>query len=323
MDELILRVLRGEGSEIEERQVRKWRESSSANERQYTLMARLWNLTEAKARSPGASVPAATADIVRAAEVRRAVKRIKGRPGRRLAVWGIAAAAVLAIGVGVTRWRAAIVPPGDFAATEFAAGVGETVTVTLNDGSFVRLAPDSRIRVADGTRERELWLEGRAFFAVARDEDRPFTVHTGAGSATVLGTRFELRADDRNLRLVVVEGRVAVSAGGTLVEVGEREVGEVHDGSPPSVRQVEHLSSLLQWPGGILVFQNTPLSRAAEEISRFFDRPVELTESVPTDRRVTAWFGTETFEEVVQTLCVVADVQCSVTDSLALISAQN
>lgn len=323
MDELILRVLRGDGSEIEERQVRKWRESSSANQRQYALMARLWNLTEAEARSPGPPVPATTAAIVRAAERRRAVKRIKGPLGRRLAVWGIAAAAVLAIGLGVTRWRAAKAPPGDFAATEFAAGVGETMTVTLNDGSFVRLAPDSRIRVSDGARERELWLEGRAFFAVARDEDRPFTVHTAAGSATVLGTRFELQSDHRNLRLVVVEGRVAVSAGGTRVEVGEREVGEVHDGSPPSVRQVENLSSLLQWPGGILVFQNTPLSRAAEEISRFFDRPVELTESVPADRRVTAWFGTETFEEVVQTLCVVTDVQCSVTDSLALISAQN
>ena len=100
-------------------------------------------------------------------------------------------------------------------------------------------------------------------------------------------------------------------------------MGEVHDGSPPSVREVENLSSLLQWPGGILVFQSTPLSRAAEEISRFFDRPVELTVSVPTDRRVTAWFGTETFEEVVQTVCVVADVRCSVTDALVLISAHN
>jgi ferric-dicitrate binding protein FerR (iron transport regulator) len=120
-----------------------------------------------------------------------------------------------------------------------------------------------------------------------------------------------------------LEGRIAVSANGHRVEVVELEVSEVHQGLPPSVRPVEDLSSLLDWPGGILIFKNTPLSRAADEVSRFFGRTIEFTEDVPVDRRVSASFGTETFTEVITTLCVIADVRCLVSDSASVIAARD
>ncbi len=72
------------------------------------------------------------------------------------------------------------------------------------------LARAGRIALAP----RALSLErGEAFFVVAHQNDRPFTVQAGDALVRVIGTRFNVHRADRNVRVEVEQGVVQVSDG--------------------------------------------------------------------------------------------------------------
>jgi ferric-dicitrate binding protein FerR (iron transport regulator) len=91
----------------------------------------------------------------------------------------------------------------------------EIKTLTLDDQSRIWLSPGSQIRYparfAKGKRSVE--LEGKAYFEVARDTCRPFTVHTGEYAVEVLGTAFEIRSfnHENTSDVILEEGSVCLS----------------------------------------------------------------------------------------------------------------
>jgi transmembrane sensor len=193
------------------------------------------------------------------------------------------------------------------------------VTARLDDGSIVRLAPQSRLRVNPTAGTREVWLDGRAFFAVARDERRPFIVRTRAGDALVLGTRFEVVVGNEDLRVAVVEGKVALSSGGETARVTAGEVSNVVEGQTPSVEKVENVHELLDWVGDFMVFESTPLSEVAREIERRYQMRVIIPDSALARRTVSAWFTDQSVESILTVICRAVDAHCSVQGSVASI----
>lgn len=231
-----------------------------------------------------------------------------------------AAAAVLLLGIGLT-WYWLALPWGPvFGVREFATGAAQTVTVTLADGSFVRLAPNSHLRLPPGGEKRQVWLEGRAYFAVRSDSTHPFTVHTSVGEALVLGTRFELRVEGDDLRLAVVEGHVKLSAGDSTVAVDAGEVSQVKEGTAPSVIKVKDVAQLLDWPDGLLIFQSTPLREVGVALERHFDVSVDITDSTVAQRVVTGWFADESLDEVLTAVCRATRADCSLEGERVVIA---
>jgi transmembrane sensor len=219
----------------------------------------------------------------------------------------VAAAAILAVaGASALIFRE---QPGQ----SFATGPEETRTVALADGSIARLAPGSVLEVRGAT-QRDTYLTGRAFFAIASDSSSPFVVRTDAGEAEVLGTRFEMIAAGDSLRLVVVEGSVALLAAGSRVDVKKNEVSRVGDGSAPTEPQIRDVWQLLDWPDGLLVFHATPFTEVVREVEGRFGVPFVIEDSLIASRSVTAWFDNETFEEVTETICQVVGAVCTLGD---------
>jgi transmembrane sensor len=212
-------------------------------------------------------------------------------------------------------------PINPLGAAEFVTGARETATVTLTDGTIVRLAPGSRLRLPTGGVTRDVWLDGQAYFAVKSDSARPFIVRTQAGDATVLGTRFELRTREDELRLVVVEGRVALEAGGEKVEVGADEVSHVKDGAGPSLARVDNVHELLEWTEGLLIFQSTPITQVSRELARHFGVSIEIQDSRIADRKVTGWFTDETLDEVLIAICRASGIDCTLEGDTVRIRA--
>lgn len=84
----------------------------------------------------------------------------------------------------------------------------------LPDGSEVTLAPQSELRFSksfDGS-QREVYLEGEAFFNVSHDATRPFLVYASQVVTKVLGTSFTVKAvrDEKNITVAVRTGKVSV-----------------------------------------------------------------------------------------------------------------
>ncbi|WP_093066511.1 FecR family protein [Sphingomonas sp. OV641] len=141
------------------------------------------------------------------------------------AVASASAAAVLALVGGPWLTSTPAVPAGW--SREVATKAGQQGTLTLADGSTVRLNGATRVQVSyRGDRRTARLLQGQAFFDVRHDKARPFTVYAGAGQARVLGTAFDVDLTRRQVALAVYRGAVGFEpvgkAPGTVVRAGYR-----------------------------------------------------------------------------------------------------
>lgn len=317
MDELIVKVLHGQATDIEIRQLDRWRAESPENEREYTAFVSLWNDTD-EPETPMVGPLPSLEGIVREGDARRANGR--ARAARRALLrspWtGIgltaAAAAILAFLIFGPSGEPGPPIPGLFP-VESSSSAGDITTLGLSDGSVLRTMPETRVEFPSAEDRREVVLEGKAFFAVAADPV-PFVVRTRLGEVTVLGTRFEVLARGDELRLVVVGGRVWLESEWGVAEAGAGQVAYLSPGSSPRVVDHGDIWSMLEWTDGLLIYESTPLSTVAAELGRHFGREVTVTDAQLGQIRITAWFEDEPMEEVVSAVCMVAGVPCQVTE---------
>lgn len=204
---------------------------------------------------------------------------------------------------------------------EFVTGASETATVVLADGTVVRLGPESRLRIPGIRGSREVFLDGTAFFAVAKLPEYPFRVRTRAGDAQVLGTRFEIRTNAGNLRVVVLEGRVALESGTDRVEVGAGEMSLISEGTSSAPVKVDDIRPLVPWLERFLVFQSTPLAEVAMELEREYGVPVEIADDALAGLTVTGWYADKSFEEVLAVVCGVLRAECSIRGGVAYVES--
>jgi transmembrane sensor len=153
----------------------------------------------------------------------------------------------------------------------------------------------------------------RAFFAVQRMPNHPLRVHTAAGEARVLGTRFELATNADGLELRVVEGRVALSTARDRIEVGAGEESGVRNGAVSRPTRAQPVA-VAAWVGTFLAFQATPLREVAREIERVYRMPVTIADSALGAETITATFTDRPVEEVVNVVCSVLSATCDVRD---------
>jgi transmembrane sensor len=190
------------------------------------------------------------------------------------------AASILLAAVTLATWRPwqALFPQRESYATQ----PGEIVTQTLADGSRITLAGDSALESRYSKRERRItFLKGEGYFAVARDADRPFVVHARGGTATAVGTEFDVTNDKDGFTVTVTRGLVQVAvresavrgsgesadANVTVLGLGE-QVSFTEASGLSAVRKVDPEVSV-SWRRGVLTFVDEPLPRAIDTLNRY------------------------------------------------------
>lgn len=314
-DELIFRALQGRISSKEEEELRAWRKADPRHEERYQGFAAVWRVTREYDEAISTTPPPVDAVTAMDPSAGRARRRWHG------VLWpAAAAAAAFVVGLGVAQVGSVGEVVAPEAVAEVVTGVGETATARLPDGTVVRVAPESRLVLPAAGNEREVSLDGQAFFAVVRNPEEPFMVRTPSGDARVLGTRFELAARGGHFRLLVVEGEVAVSSSDTEVSVGPRQMTHLREGEQPATVEVEDVWALLGWMGQFLAFESTPLREVRAELERRFDVRLQFDDPALADETVTVWFGDEPIEEIASVLCRLVESECAMDDSLIRMS---
>jgi transmembrane sensor len=213
-------------------------------------------------------------------------------PARRhwSAVAKVAAAVLIVVGGALVAraWHRQVgtTPRADTVMRAVITPRGQRATFRLPDGTRVMLGVASRLeRPADfGTRSRDIYLTGEAYFEVTRDEQRPFVVHAGDIVARDLGTEFVVRAypDDPHARVVVREGKVAVSSKAasdptTASVIAPGQVGRLGaDGV--SIVQPADTTAAFAWMEGTLVLHDIPLRDALPQLGRWYDLEFRLAD---------------------------------------------
>lgn len=308
MDSRILRTLQGIATPAEEAEVARWRASSKANEEEYRELQRVWQLTGLLKWQESSPPAPAVEDLL---------DRNRKRPGS----WWKTAAAIAAACGALLFAANEFGAPEEFRVREIVTGAGETATAELEDGTIVRLAGSSRLRVKSMKGDRAVALDGRAFFAVAKDSRRPFRVQAGSGEVTVLGTQFDLRARDEDLQLVVVEGAVEFSSAGETIRVNAGEASQLTETGSPRLLQISDVDEHVHWIGPLLVFQATPLDEVAQAVQDRFGQPVVVMDRAVAERTVTAWFSTAEPWQVMSAVCRVVDASCRMSGDTIVVEA--
>ena len=191
-------------------------------------------------------------------------------------------------------------------------GPEEVATVTLDDGTLIRVAPDSRLTFSASS--RKVRLEGRAFFAVAHHDGQPFEVRLPNRVITVLGTRFDVEGRDDATRVAVLEGLVRVSGAGSgdgiVASVAKNQVAYGPDAGELLVQQVDDVYKSVEWMGPFLAFETTPLQEVALELHRRFNLHLLISASL-SSRTVTGWFTNAQPEAMIASICTAVAARCT------------
>ena len=234
----------------------------------------------------------------------------RDRTGRRRRGWHGIAATLALLALGSAAWGGWQLTGREQAS--YASAVGQIQTVTLPDGSTATLSSDSRLDVHLSRGERHVALaRGEAFFDVAHDTRRPFVVETEGRRVAAVGTRFSVRRDPEEIRVVVTEGKVRLESragpDGRAQPVSLLPAGSVATAGRNGVLvrslPVADAERYLEWRDGFLTFDDTSLAEAAAEFNRFNTRKLELADDAVADLRVGGnfrWSNAEGFAHLLE-----------------------
>lgn len=212
-DELLFRYFSNEASAEEVAQIEQWLEEDPARQSEFDSAHYLFNAMILHSDELSKmTTPGALEKTSRKSKVRRLVYR-----------YAAAAAAVVIAGLsGVFVEREINYNKMTAQTNVLEVPAGQRMSVTLSDGTQVQLNGNSRIEypVIFSRKQRNVKLSGEAFFEVKHDERHPFIVETFASKVEVLGTRFNVYADEASkyFSTALVDGKVKVTTNDETAE---------------------------------------------------------------------------------------------------------
>jgi len=164
---------------------------------------------------------------------------------------------------------------------------GGSYQVTLPDGTHVWLNAQTTLRypACFASDARIVMLTGEAYFDVAKKKDDngrvvPFSVITDQQNVHVLGTEFNLKAypDEALTTTTLIEGRVRVerpvsgeSEGGAAVILSPGQEAITSGTDDGLVAREAEASIVGAWKDGLFVFNDEPLEKIMQRLSRWYD----------------------------------------------------
>ncbi len=214
------------------------------------------------------------------------------RPAPRrqwLPAYRVAAAVALLVCALAAGWWLSL----RFGRVTYATPYGQTLRLTLPDGSRVVLNANSELAVPrhwPAGRDRQVWLRGEAYFEVKKDPARtPFSVHADQLEVQVLGTSFDVLNRRHKNQVVLKEGSVRVKLPAqrdVLMQPGE--LLELAPAAPQASKRKVNPDHYKAWLDKKIVFKGTPLREVAQTIEDLYGYQVEFRDPALAEKQVTA-----------------------------------
>jgi transmembrane sensor len=208
--------------------------------------------------------------------IRKVESRRRLRLRRRKAAAGGAAAAVAALCLGA--WA---VPYLRFTST-LRTAAAQRRSVILPDGSRVELNARTEMRTDFRGGQRSVTMSrGEAFFSVAQDPRRPFTIETPDGSVRVTGTQFDVRlTPDSRTEVTLVEGSVVMQKDGR--DLARLAPGQTFDSAGSAVTSLspEQVEAAEAWRAGRLDCDGRTLAEAAARLAEYHGVKISVSPAV-------------------------------------------
>ncbi len=218
----------------------------------------------------------------------------------------IAAVLVMALGLAymfnVLIKEVPTLPESDY---YHVAALNGTQLVNLPDGSVVILKSHSELVYNSqfGKGNRDVILEGEAFFDVQRNEGLPFKVFASETTIEVLGTMFNVKSTTELVQVGVVSGHVAMFETANKknrTELLRNEMGTFLV-DQKQIKEKETLNAnALAWRTGLLEFRQAPLNEVFATLADCYDKKLELKLEHELTETLTATFSNQSLADILE-----------------------
>ncbi|MCE7065472.1 FecR family protein [Dyadobacter sp. CY326] len=215
------------------------------------------------------------------------------------------------------------------------------MTVVLEDGSKITLAANGRIRYANKfvAAKREVYLEGEAFFDIAKDPERPFFVYSNGLITKVLGTSFTIKAygNSNEVTVEVKTGRVSVfpesdpalnqktsspELQGVVLRPNQKII--------YSREEVRMVKTLVEKPEMVVAkaeipqfeFEDTPASEVFDTVGKAYGIEILYDEELLKDCPLTATLENQTLHEKLFIICKAVESDYEILDGQIVIHSK-
>ncbi|WP_425236853.1 FecR family protein [Ulvibacterium sp.] len=186
---------------------------------------------------------------------------------------------------------------------------GKRFMLILSDGTKVHLNAGTTLRYPVEFirgKNRQVFLQGEAYFDVAKDERHPFVINANELNIQVLGTQFNLSAypEDAKVKTVLVEGSVGFFEEGQ--DFDSKAQARLQPGFMATWQKEDKSMAYSEvdtdiytgWMDGKIIFNHIPFKDILKKLERNYDVRITNNNKTLDDVRFTASFDTETMEQI-------------------------
>lgn len=164
-----------------------------------------------------------------------------------------------------------------------------TMLLTLPDSTTVWLNRNSHLEYPEtfADNSREVTLHGEAYFCVAKNQLKPFTIDGPDMAVTVTGTRFDMKSDKNGINEVsLIEGSVRVSPNGTKDGVDLRAGQKLSLDAATGTITVSELHTALDavWTNNVIPFRHANIRSIAEALEYLYGVTVHIGKDIDCNR---------------------------------------
>ena len=192
---------------------------------------------------------------------------------------------------------------------------GQVSKVELPDGSIVWLNAGSTLSYNNDYSDanRDITLNGEAYFDVAKHEALPLVVHCNGLQVKALGTKFSVAAymSDSTIDVVLEEGLVALSPPGDQSYKYRLQPGELGRFQKETHElEVQRVDTRMYtaWRKGMISIFDQPLEKVAQRLEKRYDQKFEVSEEVK-DFRYTFTIRNESLDKIIRLMEKITPVK--------------
>jgi transmembrane sensor len=167
----------------------------------------------------------------------------------------------------------------------------------LSDGTKVWLNSDSKIKYPTNfnRKQREIYLDGEAYFEVSKDKYKPFIVHSSGLEVKVKGTKFNVKAypDENEIETTLIEGAVSllipsINSSQPLEKDIYPGQSFIYSKSNQKLLDASFNKEQIEgWRNNRLIFENDKFSNLVKKVERWYNVKVVYDENKLQDRQLT------------------------------------
>jgi len=201
----------------------------------------------------------------------------------------------------------------DTVLNQIAVPGGGSYMLTLSDGTVVTLNADSKFKFPFrfGNATRDVYIEGEAYFKVAKDRVHPFIVHTPLTKVEVVGTAFNINTYTKGtVTTALIEGQVRTTPanGGADQAVLPGHAAVYNAGTGFNITTID-TDDVTAWMKGLYYFHDVSLQELISSMSRIYGVTITIDNASTLGKSVSGVMNKENLPELLDDLRSTTGIQ--------------